>query len=371
MKRWILLAVFAVVLSTAATVAVQYMPASTGPRDETPFPVGPKADKGPKPKAVLEEKTTFDFGTMAQQATGKHAWVVKNTGEADLELTMISSTCSCTLAKFKDGKSAVVKPGESTDIVLEFETRTNNGDYRKGANIGTNDPSLPQFSLHVHGNVYPAVMTMPPGGVVNFQGISNDDEDHVMHVAVYSKDRPETKIVKITTSKPDDILVTYTPLAELELKELQVDKGYHVSIDIKPTLPLGNFKEEVRVIVDHPQQSEVRLAVVGKMSGPISYTPTSGLEMHQVEGKTGGRGEVTLTVRNKRPVAFTVASAPKDLVVQVLPFDDSAKPGRYRLAVTIPPGTSAKKIEGDIVLKSDHPKASELSVPVSVWVLNR
>src|SRR5262249_61219442 len=100
MKRWIILAVFAVVLSTAGTVAVQLMDASPVPAGPT-FPAGASVSaKGAKPKAVLEGDQTYYFGTMPQRATGKHAWVVRNEGNADLVLHMISSTCSCTLAKF-------------------------------------------------------------------------------------------------------------------------------------------------------------------------------------------------------------------------------------------------------------------------------
>ena len=160
-----------------------------------------------EPKAVVEGAKVFEFGTMPQNTTGKHTWIVRNEGQGILELWMISSTCSCTLAKFKDGKKAFVKPGESTEITLEFETRQNNGLYEKGADIGSNDPNLPKFMLHVHGKVYPAVMVYPPlegERLVNFlMDISNDvDELRLPGRRSCSKDRPETKIVKVTSSDP-------------------------------------------------------------------------------------------------------------------------------------------------------------------------
>ena len=49
---------------------------------------------------------------MPQRDSGKHTWMIKNEGEADLHLKMESSTCSCTLARFKDGKMA--EPGAKT-----------------------------------------------------------------------------------------------------------------------------------------------------------------------------------------------------------------------------------------------------------------
>ena len=36
----------------------------------------------------------------------------------------------------------------------------------------------------------------------------------------------------------------------------------------------------------------------------------------------------------------------------------------------MPPGTPAGEIDGDIVLKTDHPKASELKIPVIILISN-
>ena len=90
---------------------------------------------------------------MPQLTTGKHAWEVKNLGDADLELWLESSTCSCTIAKLKsvDGEEKqkiVVQPQQSTSIDLEWETRTFHDEYNKGAVIGTNDPAHPTISLY-------------------------------------------------------------------------------------------------------------------------------------------------------------------------------------------------------------------------------
>lgn len=367
MKRWILLAVCVVALATVA-VTVQFMGASTGPT--TPmYPVGSAGQKasGSKAKAVVEGEHTYHFGTMAQRATGKHLWVVRNEGKDDLILWMLSSTCSCTLAKFKNGEKAVVKPGESTEIALEFETRENNGVYEKGAEIGTNDPDLPQFSLHVKGQVFPAVMVYPTS-TASFSTISNDEDDHKSFVAVYSKDKPNLKILKWSSSRPKDVTIDYQPLEPKEAKELGVEKGgFKVTIHAGSNLPLGNFREEVVLTTDHPKQPEVRVSVVGRMTGPVSAVPPS-LLMHQVNGKTGAQGDLIITVRNGRETKMEVEKTPAGVNVEISPIND--KKGRYRLSVTVPPGSPAREIEGEIVIKTDHPKADRVTVPVSIWVQN-
>ncbi|MGE3821875.1 MAG: DUF1573 domain-containing protein [Isosphaeraceae bacterium] len=376
MKRWILLTVLIVGLSAAGTVAVQFMPepGMPGALGEAPISggTGSSAPSGARPKAVLVGDPTFEFGRAPQFRTDSHSWTVKNEGDADLELTMLSSTCSCTLAKFKDGKTAVVKPGESTEITLEYETRDNNGDYRKGAEIGTNDPNLKQFSLYVSGLVYPAVMTYPPDPVLNYGAITNDDEEHPYGLAVFSPDRPETKILKVETSNPS-VSATFEPMTTEEaaaIPTMKITAGQKLIVKVRSDLPLGAFREEVVVSTDHPKQPTFRLSLAGKMVGPINPQPGAVL-MHDVGSKNGGTGGVTLVVRNQRDTTFEVVKKPEGLDVEVSPADNGAKKGRYSLRVKVPPGTAPQRFEDEIVLKTDHPKAGQVIVPLSVWVLSR
>ena len=371
MKRWIILIVVVVGLSAAGTLAVQYLPMA-GTSGMLPVALsGTSTKPGPKPKAVLVGDHVFEFGTLPQRTTGKHSWPVKNEGEGDLEIWMISSTCSCTLAKFKDGKKAVVKPGETTEIDLEYETRENNGEYAKGAEIGTNDPSLPSFSLGVKGKVFPPVVTFPSDPLINLSTISSDQDDHVSHVAVYSRDRPETKVVKVTTSNPN-VVVTQAPISAEELKsippQMQAKGGTTLAINVKSGMTLGLFREEIVVTTDHPKQPELRITVAGKMIGAINLSPQQ-VVMHDVYSKAGATVESMIIVREQRPTKIEVVSKPEKLKVEVAPIEGGGA-GRYRLIVTVPPGSPVERIEDEIVLKTDHPKAGRLTVPISVWVLN-
>ena len=373
MKRWILLVVLVVGFSAAGAVALQTMPtlsASKGPKYLELSKTGaPKAaPTGLQPKLVIVEggATSFEFGIMPQRTTGKHTWLVKNEGDADLELRMESATCSCTVAKFKNGEKAVIKPGESEPIDLEFETRENNGSYKKGAKIVTNDPEKAWFDLEVKGLVFPALQTFPPEGFVNFANVSNDQEENISHIAVFSKDRPETKITKISTSSKY-IEVDQSPATESDCKQLQLKAGIKLTVKVKSGMPLGFFKEEVVVTSDHPKQPEIRFTVGGRMTGAITVMPNT-VVMHQADGKLGSQSEVSMVVRNLRPTTFKVARKPEGLDVAVVP---GSKEGRYKLTVSVPPGSKSGKIEGEeIVLETDHPKADKVMVPVSIWILN-
>ena len=185
---------------------------------------------------------------------------------------MVASSCSCTVASLAGGKTATVKPGGTTGITLSWNTKDRDGSYHQSATIATNDPARPTFELAAEGTVRPAIVVVPDT-VINYMEVSNDVSDHRHGVILFSADKPDLKILKLTTSKPGVILAEREPLSKEDGKALKVEAGHRVNVDVQSGLPLGVFREELVVKTNHPLQPEVKLYVIGKMIGPISVTP--------------------------------------------------------------------------------------------------
>ncbi len=233
----------------------------------------------------IDQDPIYDFDKMSQHDKGMHTWRIKNTGEATLELWMIGKpTCSCTIAKLEGNQKAVVEPGKSTTIDLEWNTKEFHDEYSQGAEFGTNDPLHPTFHLTIKGKVHPPVVVYPPE-MIQFPTISNEETNGRMF-AVYSLDRPKLKVTKVTTSKPDRIVTTVRPLTPDEAKSLKVEEGFSILVEVKPGMPQGQFLDEVVVQTDHPKRPEVRVSVGGKVIGPISIVPP-GLRMRDVTRREG------------------------------------------------------------------------------------
>jgi hypothetical protein len=365
MLRWIVLAAIVVVLTGVAAIVSEYAPnADSQPAFEV------STATGPSPKVEVPQPLMHDFGSMTQLAEGTHTWEFKNIGDADLELWMESSTCSCTVAKLtsKDGqekKKVVVKPKDSTNIDLEFQTKMFHDDYEKGATIGTNDPSRRSVTIHVKGKVYPPVMVIP-NELVTFNSVSNE-ETHQAKIAMFSVDRPDLKIKNLSTTRPEFLVPQVRSLTPEECKQLKVKGGLQVTVEMKPGMPLGRFQDELVMETDHPLKSEVRMKIVGNTTGPISVIPDR-LSMKSVSSDKGASRDLTLLVRAGRPTNFTVGYHPEQVKVEITPDDTPTQKGRYKVSVIIPPGTPAGAIEGIIILKSDHPKAGEIKIPVSIFI---
>jgi hypothetical protein len=375
MMRWLLLAVLAVALTATATVVVQSLPEERTVSDGPAFPA-PQA-KGPHPRAVVEGDPTYKFGSKAQHSKFEKDFVIKNEGDADLTLTLQEPPCSCTVAGFQDAKgrvsgSKVIPPKQQATIHFTWETRENNGHYVKPATLVTNDPEHPTLRFAADGEVYPAVVVFPAGNI-NFSEISTDEEFHTQTIAVFSPDHPGLKITEITSSRPELIVGEQAPLPEADSKGLKAttglkfEAGRQVKVKVKRGLPLGAFLEELVIRTDHPKQPELKLTLAGKMVGPISLTPERA-RFFGISARKGGRSEVRINVRNHRQTHFEVVQKPDKFKVNITPDDKTDKPGRYLLTVAIPPGLPPGKFDDFVVLKTDHPHAGELRIPVGGFI---
>jgi len=373
MKPWIILIVLAVTITAASTVAVSYLSLdSTGKDVVYPAPAKPDA---PPPALVIDEDVTYNYGVMAQQTTGKHSWVFKNTGVGPLELRGAATSCSCTSTDLfdqkdgKSGKTVTLQPGESRPIEVTWNTKMNNGKWGQTVTIATNDLNRPQVVLGFMGTVHPAITTIPGDPSQNLGAVSNE-EPTTRRIALYSSDRPDLKITRVASSNTEMVTATSRPLNAEEAARFKVDKGYAIEVTVNPSPNLGEFSEEVLVETDHPQKAELRFRVRGRVTGPISVMP----EKATVRGATsseGGFEALTIWARGRSAVNFSVEKKPPGLDVAIEPIpaaNATAKGSKYKMTVKVVPGIESGRIIDEIVLKTDDPKAKELRVPVDVLV---
>jgi len=364
MLRWVILSVAVVVLAAAATLAVQYATVSSPAWN---LPAGRKKE-GPQPRLEVTGSMTHEFGAMATQKVGTHTWALRNVGESDLDIWLGSSTCSCTVPKLKgEGTRETVKPGGATEIEVEWKTKDLNGEFAKSVTIGTSDPDRPELRFSIHGEVHSPVVILPTphDGVISLGDISTDEVKR-MALAVFSPDRPELKLTKLTSSKPEIISFKPEPMSPAECDQLRIKAGYRLNIEIKPGSSLGTFREEMTIETDHPNQPQVQLVLAGTASGPIGVVPS--VLRFVTTGRATDSGQVSLLVRGGRSTSFTVSSKPANLEVGIEPNETESLKGRYRLTATVLPQAPPGIIEGEIILQTDYPNVRELKIPVSIVV---
>ena len=80
---------------------------------------------------------SHDFGNVQQNLKLIKEFALTNTGDEDLIISRISTSCGCTAALTAE---KVVKPGKSTSLKVTFETRRYKGAIQRSVSIASNDP---------------------------------------------------------------------------------------------------------------------------------------------------------------------------------------------------------------------------------------
>jgi hypothetical protein len=99
---------------------------------------------------VSFDKREFDFGTIGENQTVTHSFILTNTGKSDLLVRKVSASCGCTAVQ---PVKTIIAPGDSTEIKTVFDPRGRKGTQRKAITVITNDPKQTRSLLWIHAMV--------------------------------------------------------------------------------------------------------------------------------------------------------------------------------------------------------------------------
>ena len=106
-------------------------------------------------QAILEPKivvkpTTYDFGNVKQDSVVATFFVVSNEGNALLKINKVGASCGCTAVISKKDE---LKPGESTELKVSFDSKDKMGKQNKTIYIESNDPKNPTLNVFLTGTI--------------------------------------------------------------------------------------------------------------------------------------------------------------------------------------------------------------------------
>lgn len=101
------------------------------------------------PKAVVKN-SEYDFGNINQNDIVKHSFTITNTGDDVLKISDIRASCGCTAATPDKNE---LKPGESTQLLVTFNSKGRKGPQTKTVNLKTNDQNNPNLTLMIKCNI--------------------------------------------------------------------------------------------------------------------------------------------------------------------------------------------------------------------------
>lgn len=84
------------------------------------------------------ESTDHDFGVIAEGVKAEHIYKFTNEGKADLVISNVKPSCGCTVP---DYTKTPVKPGESGEIKVTFDSAGKAGKQQKTVTVNLNTES--------------------------------------------------------------------------------------------------------------------------------------------------------------------------------------------------------------------------------------
>ncbi|MDZ4684489.1 MAG: DUF1573 domain-containing protein [Planctomycetaceae bacterium] len=334
-------------------------------------PVGPPiAASGPYPTAVADE-LEYNFGAMPVGAKGKHDYVIRNDGQADLVVMARKedTTCSCTVGELSSDDG--VKPGESVTVTLQWEIKAPTEQFRHQAIVRTNDPEHKAITLVVTGQVDETLKLHPASPWT--LGEMSATEPSVVTGHLVS---PHLERFDIQSAQADreTTKVEWSPLTPEQIAEMAEQKikcGYKFTIAVSPDIPIGAYGDTVNIVTSEEIGGEISLKLAGIRKGPLEFF---GPNYHREAGVIT-MGEFPAAEGKDLSLSVFVHDLESDLELQDVKQEHNTvrismqkdekfagKGQRYYLKVTVPPGlpqNRQRKNSEKVDLFFNHPQAKQ------------
>jgi len=203
------------------------------------------------PKAQVPE-TTFDFGEIFEDRELTHTFVIKNIGDALLEIKDIDSDCACTAAD----SDRRIPPGGQGRIKLTIAPYSVLRQFAKKTKVFFNDPDHPEVVLTMQGYGKPFI-EIQPSHIIRFRGKPGEDLRDQVRFISHLPDYWEIKEFK--TNIPQFIDVT--------VKAEEPGRIYVVGVRNKRQ-EAGNYAGVIELSTTSKQRPRLILRVFGELSLP-------------------------------------------------------------------------------------------------------
>ncbi|HVW36389.1 MAG TPA: DUF1573 domain-containing protein, partial [Pirellulales bacterium] len=294
------------------------------------------------------------------------AFIVKNTGTAPRRLIRADVSCSkCTFATLPADD---IPPGGSDKVVVKWNINIEQDIFRQHVDVHTNDRDHPVIRFVIYGKIVRPFEIKPRELALSNIPMGESAEANVQLLSYFSEglEVVEHNFTNAETAQYFEAAIA--PLAADQLAE-GIKSGLELKVTIKPGLPLGSFKQRIRLKTNLPEDAEHELGISGTVVGPVSITGTGWnsefgvLAIGHVNRSEGVKRTLNLWIRGKQFRGLTL-KAP-----QVKPDAMKVTHGTIRelndgsvimvpLTIEIPKGTPSMNHMG-----SGQGKWAEITIP--------
>jgi hypothetical protein len=318
-------------------------------------------DPQAKPKLTIQ-KLEHNFGEIKKGSVAQHSFVIKNEGKADLEIKNVAPACGCTASDF----TKIVPPGQEGKITLSFNSSGFNGAVTKHAEVYTNDPERPQFTLMM--SMVVVGEEPPPGSRIGPFHVSPTNEwrgqapQGTSVNGLITITNASQRLIRITKLEPNGTAFT------ANLQTLEDGKRYSVGFISSPTLPVGSHTQTLKLKTDSQETPELELHLQVTVSPAVTLNPAS-LTFENVP-VSDPQIDISLIskfmwVRAGRGAGLEIKSITSDLPfvkAKIESVDGSSITLRVGFSEIPPKGPHTGKIK----IETNNPNVKTLEAPITI-----
>ena len=366
-KRILIVMIAVLVALTAAISFAADPPAKEKKIDAAE--VKKEAEKAPRLTIIEPVK---DYGTIPKGEKLDWSFVVKNTGDADLQIIAAKPGCGCTVADF----DKVIKPGETGKVTAHVDTTAFAGPIAKSVTLETNDPTTPTSQLTIHAIVKPYVEAFP-AGFVRFNLLQGDADSQT--VTIYSDEDDPFQVTSVETPAPEPgkdswIKASFEKITNEGDLAPNVGKPgqnqYKVKITVGgPDARVGPLAEKVRIVTNSKHQPEYLVSVAGVIRPPFRVEPIA-LNFGEVTPADGAATRMVIVHSNnmKTPESFVVSKAESSNSAVVTSVKPTANKGEYEVTLQIAKDAKPGDVDGTVKIFTNDKVIPIVTVPMKATI---
>jgi hypothetical protein len=198
------------------------------------------------------DQAAYDFGKVDESVGIEHTFVLKNEGDAPLEIKQVQPSPGCAVTAVS---SKIAPPGGDIRVTAKMSLRGRSGPQHKAISIASNDPEQSNFTLSLHGAVVAGLEINP--GQLEFGNLNTASAvTGIVEVALYT-----TNVFTIGKVQTDN------PCVAARSEVVRAGKAYRIVVTTQPPLQKGALRSSVRVITDEPAHPSLNIVVSGVVTG--------------------------------------------------------------------------------------------------------
>lgn len=319
------------------------------------------ADEEKAPRLTIVEPVK-DYGTVPKGDKLEWAFVVKNTGDTDLQIIAAKPGCGCTVADF----DKVIKPGASGKVTAHVDTTAFGGPISKSITLETNDPNTPTAQLTIHAIVKPYVEAYP-AGFMRFNLLQGDADSQT--VTIYSEEDEPFEIKSIEVPG-DYVKATFAKIEKTEDLAPNVGKQgqnqYRINVTVGgPDARIGPLADKIRIITNSKHQPEYTVSISGVVRPTFRVDPV-GVNFGEVAPSDTAATRSILLHSNdtKTPEKFMVTKAESSLPGVVTSIKPGANRGDYEVTLQLAKDSKPGDLDGTVKIYTSDKINPVVTVPV-------